>query len=659
MSAYLLIRKLASLLWLWIAISGIGFAQESGERVLISIHDRDISLEEFERIYRKNNSGTVIEKQSVEEYLKLFIDFKLKVIEAEERGMDTTRSFINEFNSYRKQLAKPYLTDKQEINELVREAYQRSRFDVHASHILIRLNEHAPPEDTLRAYKKALEIRQEILEGKDFGTVARATSDDPSAKSNGGDLGYFTVFNMIYPFETVACKTDPGEISMPFRTRFGYHILKVHDKRPARGQVRVAHLMLVTPENMPEKEKDRAKRMIHAYHDSIVRGKSFEEMVRKYSEDRGSASRDGVLAWFGTGRMVEGFEKAAFSLERPGDISEPVQTSFGWHIIKLLDKKEIGSFDEMKDELKARVMRSDRAKYARQAKIEKLKEKYGYDEFPGNLLSFENIIDSSVYRGKWEVPGNLKLSDPLFRIGDRTYTQMDLAVFLENEQPPGKIIPIKTFIDNKYKEFTNSGIMAYEEAHLGEQHPEYKFLLQEYHDGILLFDLTNEEVWSKALEDSTGLKNYYERHKEDYLWEKRLDAVIFRTNSKDIAEKAHRKLRRKMKRGIQPVQLVNDVCGKGENDDCMVFEEGIYEAGEKKIIDDLVWARGISDIIRTGNDFLFVMKRQVIKPTPKSLEEAKGLVVADYQNFLEKKWVEGLREKYSIHVNRELLKKIE
>ena len=409
-------------------------AQNKGETILMTIHDRQITVDEFERIYRKNNSNTALEKQSVEEYLELFINYKLKVIEAEEQGLDTTSSFIREFNGYKGQLAKPYLSDKEEVEMLKREAFKRTQKELHARHILIRLAENASPEDTTAAWEKAIAIRDRIIGGEDFETVARATSDDPSAKTNSGDLGWFTVFRMIYPFETAAYQTPKGEISMPVRTRFGYHLIHILDERPARGDVHVAHIMVMVPESMSDQEKNRAREKIRALYDSIQSGMEFSGVASKYSEDRGSATRGGELPWFGTGRMVPEFEDEAFALKDVGDISEPVQTSFGWHIIKLLDRKIFKNYESMEADLQSNVIKSDRNTFAKKAMIERIKKSNDFREYRGNLQPFYLMVDTSIFQRTWDASWATGLTDPLFVIGDRTIRQDAFARFLNKNR---------------------------------------------------------------------------------------------------------------------------------------------------------------------------------------------------------------------------------
>ncbi len=295
--------------------------------VLLTIADDKVTLDEFERIYKKNNNEASLNRQTPEEYLELFINFKLKVKEAEALGMDTTAKFINELEGYRVQLAKPYLADEETKEEMMQEAYERAKLDINASHILIKLPPNPSPADTLAAFKKITDIRQRIVNGEDFATVARATSDDGSVQRNGGDLGYFTVFSMIYSFENMAYNTPVNTLSQPFRTNYGYHILQIHDKRPARGQVKVAHIFIRTPEGMGEPEKKTAYEKAQMVYDSLQLGADFGHMARSYSEDPSSARNGGEIPWFGTGRMIPEFEDVSFNIENKGDFSKPLKSS--------------------------------------------------------------------------------------------------------------------------------------------------------------------------------------------------------------------------------------------------------------------------------------------------------------------------------------------
>jgi peptidyl-prolyl cis-trans isomerase SurA len=631
-----------------------GFCQDKGEKILMTIHDREITVDEFERIYHKNNSSTSLEQQSVQEYLDLFINFKLKVIEAEELGLDTTQSFIKEFEGYKKQLAKPYLSDEKEVDALVREAFDRAQTEINVSHILIRTGEDATPEDTLRAFNKAIEIRNRILAGEVFETVAKATSDDPSAKRNGGYLGWFTVFRMVYPFESGAYNTPKGKVSKPVRTRFGYHLIRVNDIRPAHGQVRVAHIMTLTPESMTDEQKANAKKRIFSLYDSLQAGADFAALARKYSEDRGSASNGGELPWFGIGRMVAPFEEASFALVNVGDVSEPVQTSFGWHIIKLLEKKKYDDFEDAEADLRANVTKSDRNAYGKKAMVRRIKRNNDFKEYRENLYPFYTVVDTSIFYRNWDVGKAAGLNKILFTMGDRSVTQSDFADYLAANQNAHRK-NIEVFIDNQYDKFVETQVLQYEEDQLPGKYPEFRHLVQEYHDGILLFDLTDQMVWSKAVEDSAGLQAYYEDHQSDYMWGRRLEATLITCRDSAVAAFARDQLSKKKRKRPTLEELQSMAYEAFRDSSCLSYDPGKFEQGDHPLADGMDWNRPMSEITEEDGHVTFLVKHRILKPEPKELDECRGLVTADYQNHLEENWIEELRSKYTVQVNQELL----
>ena len=633
------------------------YGQQNEDKILMTIHDRQITVDEFERIYNKNNSSTALEQQTVEEYLDLFINFKLKVIEAEELGLDTTQQFTKEFEGYKKQLAKPYLSDEEEVNALVREAFERAQTDIHASHILIRASEDAAPEDTLRAFEKAMQIRDRIVSGEDFGTVAKATSEDPSAKTNAGVLGWFTVFRMVYPFESGAYNTEKGKVSLPVRTRFGYHLIRVNDTRPARGQVRVAHIMVMTPKEMSDEAKAKARKNIFEMYDSIQAGMDFGLIARKYSEDRGSAGRSGELPWFGTGRMVAPFEEASFALASPGDISEPVQTSFGWHIIKLLEQKKTEDFASAEADLRANVTKSDRNAYSKKALVERIKRKNNFTENRENLYPFYTAVDTTFFSRSWEVSKAAGLNETLFTIGDRTLTQQDFAGYLAVNQSNTRK-NIEVLINNLYEKYIEEQVLQYEEDQLPLKYPEFRHLVQEYHDGILLFDLTDKMVWSKAVEDSVGLEAFYEGNKSGYLWEKRLDATLLTCRDADVAAFAREQLGKKKRKRPSLEELQSLAIAEFNDSSCLSFEFKKFEMADHPLVEQMDWNNPMSENMEEDGKVIFLVKNKILKPEPKELDDCRGLVTADYQNHLEENWIAELRAKYPVQVNRELLSEI-
>lgn len=618
--------------------------------VLLKVASENITKGEFERVYYKNNNKeTGNDEKAVREYLELYINYKLKVKEAESLRMDTIQTFVDELSGYKKQLAQPYLTDKNVTDDLIKEAYERMKSDVNASHILIKCAPDALPKDTLAAYNKAIKIRDKILKGASFQTLARDSSDDPSAKENGGDLGYFTAMQMVYPFETVAFNTKPGQISMPVRTRFGYHIIKTIDIRPAVGEIRVAHIMIKSSATDPDSVKDNAKKKIDEIYAKVKAGEKFEDLVNQYSEDRGSQKNGGALPWFGTGRMVPEFEKAAFALKNDNDYTEPVKTSYGWHIIKRLEKKGIPTFEEKKGELKNNVMRDSRSEMSKTALVNRVKKEYMFKEVAKNKDEFIKTLDSSLVNGTYHDSSAAKYTKPLFTLGDKTYTQKDFATFLMNNQQKKTSGSAQQIAYSQYDNFVNESCTAYEESQLDKKYPEFKALMQEYRDGILLFDLTDKMVWSKAVKDSTGLQAFYDKNKNNYMWGERIDAVVYTCANADIAAK----VRKMLKKGKSD----NDISGEINKESTLnlTIKSGKFSKGDNEFADEVAWNVGISNDINKNNQITFVRIKEKMDPTPKSLDEARGLVTADYQAHLEKTWIEELRVKYPVQVNQETL----
>ncbi|MFO7933297.1 MAG: peptidylprolyl isomerase [Bacteroidales bacterium] len=625
-----------------------------GEPVLMTIGDEQVTVDEFERIYKKNNNESSLNRQTPEEYLELFINFKLKVKEAEALGMDTTAKFRNELEGYREQLAKPYLSDNETREEMMREAYERAKLDIKASHILIKLPPHPTPEDTLAAYEKIMEIRDRIMNGEDFETVARATSDDASVSRNGGNLNYFTVFSMIYSFETVAYNTPVNSVSMPFRSDYGYHIMKVHDRRPARGQVKVAHIFVRTPQEMSGTEKEKAYEKIQTVYDSLRLGEDFSEMARKYSEDPASARNGGEMPWFGTGRMIPEFEDACFSLEEKGSFTKPFKSFYGWHIVKLLDKKGIGTYEQMKPELQEKVDRGDRGQYKTEKYVAGLKKEYGYSEYPEALGKVLNAADTSLFSATWKAGSLEQDQTPLMKIGDHTGTVGQFAVYLESNQngrgggDPG------AYARELFEQFVREEIIDYEESRLPEKHPEFRYIYEEYHDGILLFDIMDQKVWSRAVSDTAGLIEFHQDHKTDYMWDERTDAVVVSCSEGVDVEKV-RKRYKKILRGRWDQEKLNDKFCDQDTVDCITLTHLLVEEGENEKVDALNRKVGPGPVYEEDGREHFILIREVRPPEPKALNEARGQITSDYQDYLEKQWIAELKEKYPVQVNRSLL----
>lgn len=639
---------------------------QTNEPVLMTIGGDKITKAEFESVYKKNNVKTdALDKKSLEEYLDLYVNFKLKVKEAEELGLDTVGAFVTELKGYRKQLAQPYLTDKEVTNKILQEAYERSKWDIRASHILIKIDEDALPKDTLIAYNKIVSIRDKAIKGEDFGKLAVQYSDDPSAKGmpagngrpemkgNQGDLDYFSVFMMVYPFENAAYNTEVGKISMPIRTKYGYHILKIADKRPARLQITAAHIMIRTKDDMTDEEKTKAKDKINEIYEKLKNKEDFADLALRFSDDKGSSSKGGVLPPFGIAKMVKEFEEASFALENNGDFSKPFQTMYGWHIVKRIDKKALPTFDESKNELKTKISRDSRSQFPKAAVITKLKKEYNYKEVKKSKEAFYKVVDSTIFKGSWNASKADKLVKPIFKVANLTLSQKDFANYIESHQANRSTVSIEVLVNQMYDKFVEDKVLEYEDTQLERKYADFKSLMKEYRDGILLFELTDRKVWSKAVKDSTGLLTFYEANKANYMWGKRIDATIYTCANETIAKTVREKIQ---KQGIAQSDLLDEINKDSQLN--LKIESTVYSKEDNKVIDQIEWKIGTTDNIHVDNSIVFVVVKEVLNPQPKTLSEAKGIITADYQNYLEKQWIAELKSKYKVEINKDVLSTI-
>lgn len=620
---------------------------------LISIGKDKISKEDFQAVYKKNNTKqNTADEKSLREYLDLYINFRLKVKEAEALGLDTAAAFKKELAGYRRQLAQPYLIDKDVSDRLIKEAYERSKKELRASHILINCDLNASSKDTMAAYKKTLSLRKKIMGGADFGTIATESSQDPTAKQNKGDLGFFSAFTMVYPFETAAFTTAQGQVSMPIRTRFGYHLIKVTDSRAAQGEVKVAHILIKTTAQMKPEDSLKAKEKIDEVYRRLNAGEAFDILASQFSEDKGSAREGGVInRYFGTGKMIPSFENASFALAKNGDYSAPFKTQYGWHIVKRIDRKALQGYDELLPQLKRNIQQDTRSDLNKQSFLNKLRVKYAVVEYPKALDEFTKVVDSSIYKGKWTASKAGALNKPLFTYSGKTKTQANFASFFENYQLYGETASIKASVKLVYDKYFNETLMAVADSNLEKEYPEFKALINEYRDGILLFELTDKTVWNKAVQDSVGLANFFQQNIAKYQWQQRLDATIYTCASKEIATQVRKLVK---KQGADLTQIQTDI--NKSNPLNLVIKSGKFEKGDNKTIDGIEWKKGITKDITEGTSTIFVDVKAVLAPSAKDLAEVRGAVIAEYQNKLEKDWIDSLHAKYPVTVNEEVLK---
>lgn len=611
------------------------FAQSN--EVLLSIDGKPVTRAEFEYIYQKNNSNVYsdADKKSPKDYLELFIDFKLKVLEAENLKMDTLESFRNELAGYRKEAAAPYLTDHNYNEELVREMYRRMTLEVNASHILISLAPDASAAKEKEVLDKIRKIKQEIIDGKGFEQAADEYSEDPSVESNHGNLGYFTAFMMVYPFENAAFETQPGQISEPVKSQFGYHLLKVNDIRKNQGEILVAHIMKNIPRDSGQEIRARLKASIDSLHQQVKNGADFAELAKTKSDDKRSAADGGKMPWFSAGRIVPSFSNPAFALNNIGDVSEPIETEFGFHIIKKIDARPIASFDELKEEIKNRIERDPaRSNSSQQIFINKLKNEYHFSE----NAEGKKHLDGLTLQDFSTLPEVL-----LFTINDKKYSSKDFQNWTEKQKlKNGSLL-------SYFNQWVNNEVIAQEDSKLESKFPEFNYLMQEYHDGMLLFNLSQEKIWNFASEDSAGLQLFYTHLKEKHMWKERFNGSIITCRDAEVRAKADDLFGSEM--------TVDEVLQHlNADEEVITAETGMWEQTANPVVDYYVWNG------ETPGDFdseLTFVRGDLIQPEPKSLDEARGLYIADYQKHLEEKWIKELRKKYKVKVNKKVLETIQ
>ena len=640
---------------------------QNAEKTLMTVGDENITVEEFWNIYQKNNTEKSIDKKSIDEYLDLYTNFRLKVNEAKALKKDTSSAFIKELKGYRDQLAKPYLVDEDINDGLMKEAYERMNKDVRVSHILLFLDENALPEDTARVFKKISMIREKIINKEmSFAEAAEEYSDDRSARDmpaegrrparagNKGDLGYFTVFDMVYPFEVAAYNTPINEITTPTRTRFGYHLILKTDEIPAIGKALVAHIFIKGMEGDTTTSLEEAEQRINDIYSKLQSGDSFEDLVKTMSDDKGSAVKGGELPWFGANRMVPIFIKQVSEFDSIGQISAPLHTSYGWHIVKFIEQKPIGSFESVQNEIKDRLKKDIRSEKGRQSKIAQVKKEDGFKENKDNLTALTTKVDSTLLKHKFDEEIAKSFTDILFTISDEAYSQFDFIHYIQESGKKATVTDVKVYAYMKYSEYVDAMVIDFENRHLEEKYKEFSLLINEYRDGILLFDLMDETVWSKAVKDTSGYETYYSKHQDDYKWAKRVEASVFTISNDEVFET--------LSKMVETKQSDDSILESIQNDSLKMvkYELKKFSKGDNAEVDEMKWKAGNSKVFFNEKEkpLYLIRIHKKLKPMHKELAECRGMVISDYQNQLEKEWIEELKTKFPVSVDEDVLKEL-
>ncbi|MCK9163069.1 MAG: peptidylprolyl isomerase [Bacteroidales bacterium] len=647
-------------------IASFTFAQQDND-IVLEVAGEKIPKKTFIEMYQRNNPNPdkKINNKDLDEYLDLFINFKLKLAEAKKLGLDTMPAYVQEVDTYRKQLIEPYLNDKTVTEELVKEAYERTKEIIRASHILIIIPTNATPKDTLEAYNKALDIRKRILKGENFGDLAVQFSEDPSVKDqetnegqnkirgNRGDLGYFTSFSMIYPFETACYNLKVNEVSMPIRSQRGYHIIKLTDRKPAPfSTATIAHIWVnFDSHSSPQECKDIINKAYAEIQNNIL----FDSIVTKYSDDRYSSKSQGVLA---SQRVVNmPVEYTDMIINTPvKEYSKPFETRYGWHIIKPISLVPVKSLEDQRKEIEQRIGRDVRSYRTIEEFIKKNKIEYNFQEDLKKLSAINKIVTDSIFKDKWEVPEDFIGDEVIFTIGDYSFTQKDLAQEIENLQQVQTPEYIPTYVNNLYNKIANEKVLAYADSKLESKHPELKTTVDEFRDGILIFTITDKFVWNKSIVDSIGLDKFFDKNKSKYQWKERADVTIFSISNEIDLLKAKKVIEKGVKKN-KSNEEIKDLLAKTfkiKSDTSKYFDYkwNKFEKRDSKIVDKTNWKEGVSDIIEFDNEKkkYIVITHKILSPSQKTLEESKGIATSDYQEYLEDEWIKKLRKDYTYKV---------
>jgi peptidyl-prolyl cis-trans isomerase SurA len=623
---------------------------------LFAIDEERIFAEDFlyaltKNQHLKDNKSQGITQEEFEQNFELFLNFKLKVKEAERQGMDQSEEFNNEFSIIKEDLKKPYLLENSIQEGELRKAYNRMQEALKASHILIQFPPNAGHEDSIAVLQMAANLKRRAENGEDFNQLALEYSDDPSAVSNHGDLGYFTALQMVYPFEDAAYSLQIGEVSDPVVTNFGYHIIKLLDRRPNPGQIRVSHLLVRIDPSNPVSE-DRAKRRIADIYAELQRGEqAWEEVVKRYSEDDGTKNTGGLLPWFGVGSIVPEFEEIAFSLTEPQEISPPVKTAFGFHIIRLEDTKPIAPYEEMEPLLKSKILRDSRSQLIQSQVLAMQKAKFGFIENEALVDTLKPVFNNTFGEGIEPLGHKLAeqgLSDSvLMTIQDEPFVVRSFIDFIKEDTAIVDTEPGNSF-DPWYVKFQAHVLDEVEEFDLMNNNKEYRMLAQEYREGILLFSLMNDLVWQKALVDSVGQLEYYNRHLDRYQWPDRMSGLVVKIEDESQLPKVRRFLQDKVyQKNLKP-RLEDQFL----NDYPLLFtlEEGVFAIEDHPVWSEADLQKKIQEVVYQGQPH-FLLLGEVIPAGPKAFEETRGKVIQDYQKHLDQELIQTLKEKHVIQIN--------
>lgn len=630
--------------------------------VLLKIDNKnEVTLDEFKRIYLKNSikDDELLTQDAVEDYLNLFINFKLKVYEAMQLGMDKQSEFTNELKKYRDQLAEPYLVDQSYSEQLYREAYERMFKIIKASHILLQLPQSPTPEDTLTVYNKALELKKKLEDGEPFYLIALKYSQDPSSKTTLGQVGYFSSMRMVYPFENAAYNTPVGQYTNPVKTQFGYHIIHVTDKIDIQGPIDVSYIAVRSKREDLGKETNTALEKINAAYDSLSNGVSIERAVRLFTEDKSSLPNNGLIRKHEAGRMFPDFDSIAWRLNE-NEFSKPFYSPYNnaWFIVYVNKKYDNPSYEEALDMIKRKIDRMPHSYMKSKSLATKLLGEYkAVRQTKAFDIAVDSLAEIHKRQQQYSKEADEYMNQPILIIQDTfKIAQSEFMKFI-NAKIKLKIDNMKGLCETNWQEFVERSIINYENQILHIKYPEFRYTVQEYHDGILLFNITDSLVWQKATSDTTGLKNFYEKVSHNYVWNDRANALLITANNPTLKGKIEKAIKKELKKKNSLAEDFGNRMQKQLKDSSLKIttEKLLVEKGVNNFVDNTGFTKGFSVVNENNNEIVWCYISEIIPSSTKDLREVRGLVTAEYQNELEKEWINSLKAKYSVEINKSAL----
>ena len=678
------------------------YAQKSNDPVIFEINGKKIYKSEFMREFLRSigkdpaaspTACTYEKRKALTDYVELYVNYRAKLEDAHAQGIDTLPSLVAELKGYRNELASPYLIDSATSLRLMKEAYDRNHYTLHASHILVRVKPNAEPKDTLEAYNKAMEYYNRVMGGENFNRVANEAvqvfcdqmhiEPDDKRRRDDGDLGCFTVFDMVYPFETAAYNLQPGEISKPVRTQFGYHIIKLYTKVPYFGKSTFQHIWCST-DKRPEYTEYRAR---EAY-DQIINGTDFAVVCANYSDDNSTLSNGGLMVDVPI-RQIPSEYIFMLSQLKPGELSVPFQTQYGWHILKLISRDSIPAYEDMVPLYKQRMARDTRSNEPRKAFIEQCKKKYNFIDYTqmktkpavkkgkksvavplATLDECVKAVDDRVLNRQWQFADSM-VTDlrPLCSVGDKEYNAVDFLRYIERNQHADRPQSMQVYVDNRYKMFIDDMVFSYADARLEEENPEFAELINEYRNGLMIFTYNNDNVWTRAFADTVGFQNFYRqeapKHNIDnpddavYFWNERAQVTVVTINDSASLKpsKGVKILQKAVKKQLNREQIYGKFFSALPDSAHFTVDEQLLEREHQELLSDAQWRPGVYVAPQSHGYKVFCVHR-VLDPCLKSIKEARGYYVNDYQNYLDKQLVETLRKKYNVVIHQDVIDEI-